>query len=142
MIPVLVLSHGEFAREILTAARTIDPQLEEGAEVLTLPWDIKTEKASELLTAALSRLDQGEGVLVLTDMFGGTATNIALPFLKPGRVEVVTGVNLPMLLKLASLRSRSVPLHEMAIGLMEAGQKSIRVASEFLKGRSSRNTGG
>jgi len=141
MIPVLVLSHGEFAREILAAARTIDSQLDEGAEVLTLPWDIKTERASELLSEALERLDRGDGVLVLTDMFGGTATNIALPFLKPGKVEVVTGVNLPMLLKFASLRAREIPLHEMAVGLMEAGQKSIRVASEFLKGRSSRKAG-
>jgi len=142
MIPVLVLSHGEFAREILSAARIIDPQLEVGAEVLTLPWDIKTEEAGRLLASALKRLDQGEGVLVLTDMFGGTATNISLPFLEPGKVEVVTGVNLPMLLKLGSLRTRKVPLHEMALGLMEAGQKSIRVASEFLKSRSSRKGGG
>lgn len=142
MIPILVLSHGDLAREILVAARTIDPQLEDAAEVLTLPWDVKTEEASELLGQTLSRLDQGEGVLVLTDMFGGTATNISLPFLEPGKVEVVTGVNLPMLLKLASLRSREVPLHDMAIGLMEAGQKSIRVASEFLKSRSSRNGSG
>jgi len=138
VIPFLVLSHGDLALELLIAARTIDPQLEEGAEPLTLPWDIKTEEASELLAAALERLDEGDGVLVLTDMFGGTATNIALPFLKPGRVEVLTGANLPMLLKLSSLRNRSLSLHEMAVGLMEAGQKSIRVASEFLKGRSSR----
>ncbi len=139
MIPVLVLSHGDLAREILVAARTIDPQLGDGAETLTLPWDVKTEEANELLRETLTRLDSGEGVLVLTDMFGGTATNISLPYLEPGKVEVVTGVNLPMLLKVASLRNRAVSLHEMAVGLMEAGQKSIRVASEFLKGRSSKN---
>ena len=141
MIPFLVLSHGDLARELLVAACTIDPQLEQDAETLTLPWNIKTEEASRLLSTALKRLDDGDGVLVLTDMFGGTATNIALPYLKPGRVEVVTGVNLPMLLKLSALRNRSMDLHEMAIGLMEAGQKSIRVASEFLKGRSSRESG-
>ena len=142
MIPFLVLSHGDFARELLAAACTIDPELEHDAETLTFPWDIKTEEATELLTKALKRMDRGDGVLVLTDMFGGTATNIALPFLRPGRVEVVTGVNLPMLLKLSALRHRSVDLHETAMGLMEAGQKSIRVASEFLKGRSSKDGGG
>jgi PTS system mannose-specific IIA component len=70
-------------------------------------------------------------------MFGGTATNLALPMLEPDKVEVVTGVNLPMLVKLGSLQGRSLSLHETAAGLTEAGQKSIRVASEFLHARAS-----
>jgi PTS system mannose-specific IIA component len=68
-------------------------------------------------------------------MFGGTATNLALPFLDPERIEIVTGVNLPMMVKLGSLRGRDVPLGELAARLAEAGQKSIRLASEFLRGR-------
>jgi PTS system mannose-specific IIA component len=82
-------------------------------------------------------MDQGEGTLVLTDMFGGTATNLALPFLEPDKVEVVTGVNLPMLVKLGSLKGRSVSLRDLAAGLTAAGQKSIQVASEFLNAKSS-----
>jgi PTS system mannose-specific IIA component len=104
MIPVLVLTHGELATELLDAARTIDPHLNDGAEALALPWDVDSDHASKDLRQRLADLDQGEGVLILTDMFGGTATNLALPLLDPDRVEIVTGVNLPMLVKLGSLR--------------------------------------
>jgi len=135
MIPVLVLSHGELARELLEAARTIDPHLAEASSALTLPWEMDSDQGSKLLTDALKDLDQGGGILVLTDMFGGTATNLALPFLEPNRVEVVTGVNLPMLVKLATLRGSNLSLHELAVRLMEAGKKSIHVASEFLRRR-------
>jgi mannose PTS system EIIA component len=70
---------------------------------------------------------------MLTDMFGGTATNLALPFLEPDRVEVVTGVNLPMLVKLGSLRGRDMSLRRAGGAGGRAGQKSIRLASEFLR---------
>ena len=135
MISVLVLTHGELARELLGAARMIDSHLCEGSAELSLPWDIDSDEASRQLKQALRELDQGDGVLILTDMFGGTATNLALPFLDPDRVEVVTGTNLPMLVKLASIRGLGLPLHEMAERLTIAGQKSIRVASEFLRRR-------
>ena len=83
--------------------------------------------------AQLRELDEGDGVIILTDMFGGTASNLALPFLARGEVEVVTGVNLPMLIKLASLRSHDVSLYDLAVRLTEAAQKSMRVASDFLR---------
>lgn len=137
MIPVLVLTHGNLATELLQAARTIDPNLNEMTSAMSLPWDVDSDEASRSLKKTLRDLDQGQGTLVLTDMFGGTATNLALPFLEPGRVEVVTGVNLPMLVKLGSLKGREVELHDLAAGLTAAGQKSIQVASEFLHGRAS-----
>jgi len=137
MIPVLVLSHGELARELLEAARTIDPHLADASAALTLPWEMDSDQGSKLLMDALGDMEDGEGILVLTDMFGGTATNLALPFLEPNRVEVVTGVNLPMLVKLATLRGSNLTLHELAVHLMEAGKKSIHVASEFLRHRGS-----
>ena len=87
-----------------------------------------------MLRQKIRSLDAGDGLLVLTDMFGGTATNLALPLLEPGRVEVVTGANLPMLIKLGSLRAQDLTLDELATRLTTAGQKSIRVASEFLRG--------
>ncbi len=133
MIPVLVLTHGRLAEELLEAGRTIDSQLLEHSSALALPWEVDSDEASRELKQRLRELDQGQGVLILTDMFGGTATNLALPFLDPGKVEVVTGVNLPMLVKLGSLRDVELPLHELAIRLTAAGQKSIRVASEFLR---------
>ena len=136
MIPVIVLTHGNLASELLYAAQTIDPNLVE-ASAMSLPWDVDSDEASRALKKQLREIDKGEGTLVLTDMFGGTATNLALPFLEEEKVEVVTGVNLPMLVKLGSLQGRSLSLGELAAGLTAAGQKSIRVASEFLHARAS-----
>ena len=104
---------------------------------MSLPWDVDSDEASKSLKRQLRELDRGEGILVLTDMFGGTATNLALPFLEPAKVEVVTGVNLPMLVKLGSLEGSPMSLNEVAAGLTAAGQKSIRVASEFLHAKAS-----
>ena len=137
MIPVLVLTHGNLASELLQAAQTIDPSLTGQTAAMSLPWDVDSDEASRSLKKQLRELDQGEGALVLTDMFGGTATNLALPFLEPEKVEIVTGVNLPMLIKLSSLQGRSPSLDELATGLTAAGQKSIRVASEFLHAKAS-----
>ena len=137
MIPVLVLTHGNLATELLQAAQTIDPSLADRTAAMSLPWDIDSDEASRSLKKQLRELDQGEGTLVLTDMFGGTATNLALQFLDPDNIEVVTGVNLPMLVKLGSLQGTPMSLHELATGLTEAGQKSIRVASEFLHSKAS-----
>jgi len=137
MIPVLILTHGNLATELLQAAQTIDPSLSGHAAAMSLPWDVDSDEASRSLKKQLRELDQGEGTLVLTDMFGGTATNLALPFLEPEKVEIVTGVNLPMLVKLGSLQGRTMSLEELATGLTSAGQKSIRVASEFLHARAS-----
>jgi len=138
MIPVLVLTHGDLAVGLLDAARTIDPHLNPETAALALPWDVDSDEASATLKNRLRELDRGEGVLILTDMFGGTATNLALPFLDPNKVEIVTGVNLPMLVKLATLRDQKLSLSDVADRLTVAGQKSIRVASEFLRSRTSR----
>jgi PTS system mannose-specific IIA component len=137
MIPVLVLTHGNLASELLQAAQTIDPSLKGLTAAMSLPWDVDSDEASQSLKRQLRELDKGEGTLILTDMFGGTATNLALPFLEPGQVEIVTGVNLPMLVKLGSLVHRTLSLDELAEGLTTAGQKSIRVASEFLHAKAS-----
>jgi PTS system mannose-specific IIA component len=133
MIPVLVLTHGGLADELVAAARMIDPDLATVSSALCVPWEVDADDACQQLKDRLGELDEGEGVVVLTDMFGGTATNLALPLLKPDSVEVVTGVNLPMLVKLASLKSQQLGIHELADKLRLAGQKSIRVASEFLR---------
>jgi PTS system mannose-specific IIA component len=138
MIPVLVLTHGDLAVSLLDAARIIDPHLVQGTAALALPWNVDSIEATQDLKQQLTEIDQGEGVLILTDMFGGTATNLALPFLVPNTIEIVTGVNLPMLVKLGSLRDQTIPLDELAARLTTAGQKSIRVASEFFRNKSSR----
>jgi PTS system mannose-specific IIA component len=137
MIPVLILTHGELASELLKAAQIIDPNLKDQTSAMALPWDMDSDEMANALKKRLRELDRGEGTLVLTDMFGGTATNLALPFLEPEKVEVVTGVNLPMLVKLGSIQGRTMTLQELAAALTAAGQKSIRVASEFLHARTS-----
>lgn len=135
MIPVLVLTHGDLAEALLGSARMIDPHIAEETVAVTLPWEVDTDAATSELRDRIRSLDGGAGVLILTDMFGGTATNLALPFLERDRIEIVTGVNLPMLVKLGSLRGREVPLRDLADQLAAAGQKSIRLASDFLRGR-------
>lgn len=136
MISILVLSHGDLALHLLEAASRIDPHLAERSEALPLSWEVDSGDAAQQLEKRLKEMQSdGEGVLVLTDMFGGTATNIALPRLEPDKVEVVTGANLPMLLRLGTLRGRGMTLHDMAERAVAAGQKSIHVASDFLKTR-------
>jgi len=135
MIPVLVLTHGDLATELLAAAIAIDPDLAEQSRALALPWDVNTDDAAKMLDRTLREMGAADGALILTDMFGGTATNLALPRLDPGRIEIVTGVNLPMLVKIGSLRGRELAPQALAERVASAGQKSIRLASEFLRSR-------
>jgi len=135
MISVLVLTHGDLATELIKAAREIDSSLADGTAALALPWDIDSDDAGRQVKRALLEVDNGDGVVVLTDMFGGTATNLALPFMDSNRIEVTTGVNLPMLVKIGSLRRQQLKPRDFALRLCEAGQKSIRVASEFLQSK-------
>lgn len=135
MIETVIVTHGHLADELVAAARTIDADLARNVHALSLPWELDFDDARATVTRRLEELDTGDGVLVLTDMFGGTATNLVLPSLEEGRVEVVTGVNLPMLIKLGSLLDRGLELHELARRVVSAGQRSIHVASEFLGSR-------
>jgi PTS system mannose-specific IIA component len=137
MVGILVLSHGRLANELLAAARTIEPALAEQVRAITLEWNLDPEEGRSEIALALKELDTGEGVIVLTDMFGGTPTNLSLGFLDPARSEVVTGVNLPMLIKLAGARRQAdaIGLRELARIVAEKGQKSIYVVSEILERR-------
>ena len=136
MVGILVVSHGRLATELLEAARTIEPALGEQARAITLDWNVDPDTARVEIARALAELDSGDGVIVLTDMFGGTPTNLSVSFLDPARSEVITGANLPMLIKLASVRrSNSQPLRELAHVVAEKGQKSIYVVSEILAQR-------
>jgi PTS system mannose-specific IIA component len=141
MIAILVFSHGALSTELLAAARTIDPDLASHSAALALPWDADSEEGVRLLRRHLKALNDGSGVLVLTDMFGGTATNLALPFLEPGSVEVITGVNLPMLVKAGNERATDAALPEIAERIAKAGQNSIHLASAYLERRSGTGAG-
>jgi PTS system mannose-specific IIA component len=130
MIGVVVVTHGQLATELLNAAETIVGDLPQFAAV-SIGWHDDVDDAREEIRQVIGRVSGEAGVLVLTDMFGGTPSNLGLTFLEAGRVEVVTGVNLPMLIKLASLRSSS-DLAGVARQIAEAGRAAVWVASDLL----------
>ena len=132
MIGVVVVTHGQLARELLNAAEAIVGDLPQFSAV-SLGWHDDVEDAREEIRLAIARLQEGAGVIVLTDMFGGTPSNIGMTFLEPAKVEVVTGVNLPMLIKLSNLRD-SPDLLAVARELRETGRKAIHVASDLMLG--------
>ncbi len=129
-VGVVIVTHYRLGEEFLQALRLIVP---DGPRFYAVSIDPK-QSVEEMRTAiqqALGDADQGEGVLVLTDMFGGTPSNISLSFLEEQRVEVVTGLNLPMLIKLATPIEQK-PLDELAGFIKSYGQRNISVASEIL----------
>lgn len=126
----VIVSHGHVANELLAAAETVVGKLEHIAAV-SIGWHDDVEKANEEISRAIRKVSSGGGVLLLTDMFGGTPTNISAMFLADGEIEVVTGVNLPMVIKLAS-QSKEITLAEMAKEVEEQGKQSIQRAAELL----------
>jgi mannose PTS system EIIA component len=132
-IGVVIVTHYRLGNEFLQALRLIVPDAPEFHAVAIEPTQSVDEMRSRI-AAALEAADKGEGVLVLTDMFGGTPSNISLSFLEEHHVEVVTGVNLPMLIKLATL-GESKSLEELAAFIKLYGQRNISVASELLPDR-------
>jgi mannose PTS system EIIA component len=135
MLGLVVATHGRLAEEMLRTAESIVGKLEQCEAVSLGAGTTSMEDARASLAAAIERLDTGEGVLVLTDMFGGTPANLALTFLDDEKVEVVTGVNLPMLLKLATARAESLALPAAAELITGYGQKNITLASQLLRTR-------
>jgi PTS system mannose-specific IIA component len=127
---VVIVTHYRLGEEFLQALRLIVPEAPEFQSVSVEPTQ-SVEEMRSCIEDALKAADRGHGVLVLTDMFGGTPSNIALSFLDEHRVEVVTGVNLPMLIKLATFGEEK-PLDELATFIKGYGQRNISVASELL----------
>jgi PTS system mannose-specific IIA component len=133
MVGVLVATHGRLGEELLATAAAVCGPLER-ARAVSLSADRPVEEGRAALAAAIGELEQGDGVLVLTDMFGGTPSNLALGFLD-GKVEVVTGVNLPMLLKLTTARAGGASLAAVAELIAGYGQKNVTRASQLLRDR-------
>ncbi|HUF16484.1 MAG TPA: PTS sugar transporter subunit IIA [Thermoanaerobaculia bacterium] len=131
MIGGLIVTHGHLAHELLNAAQTIEGELT-GIEAVPLDWNDTVEQAREKIQEALERLGNEHGVIIFTDMFGGTPSNISLSFLEKDRIEIITGVNLPMIVKFGSLHRDCNDVSAMARIIREKGSKSIRVASDLL----------
>jgi len=131
LVGVVVVTHGQLAVELVNAAEAIVGDLAH-VQAVSIGWHDDVEQARQEIAQAIARVATPAGTLVLTDMFGGTPSNLAVTFLVPDRVEVVTGVNLPMLLKLATLR-RADTLHEVARLVRDHGQSAVWVASDLLQ---------
>jgi len=131
MIGIVVVTHGQLATELVNAAETIVGELPQFTAV-SIGWHEDTEDARGEISQAIARVQQEDGVLILTDMFGGTPSNLAMTFLSD-HVEVITGVNLPMLIKLADL-GRRANLLTAAREMREEGRAAIWVASDLLRG--------
>lgn len=130
MIGVLITTHGNLGSELIKAAELIRGSLR-GIVHVSVDQTKGVEDLKKEISTAIKKLDQGQGVLILTDLFGGTPSNISLSFLKEGKVEVITGVNLPMLLKLPDIRE-GMRLKEFARSIKDYGIKNISLASEIL----------
>jgi mannose PTS system EIIA component len=132
MIGVVVVTHGQLATELLNAAETIVGDLPRFTAV-SIGWHEDVQDARGEIAAAIGRVQAENGVLLLTDMFGGTPSNLGMTFLEHGKLEVITGVNLPMLIKLASM-TEGPDLLAVARELREHGRNAIWVASDLLRG--------
>jgi PTS system mannose-specific IIA component len=131
LIGALIVTHGNLAYELLNAARQIEADVA-GIEAVPLEWSDTVDEAREKIAAGLERIGRDRGVIIFTDMFGGTPSNISLSFLQQGRVEIVTGVNLPMIVKFAMVKAESKDVSTLAHVISEKGSKAIRVASDLL----------
>jgi mannose PTS system EIIA component len=131
MIGLILVTHGTLAQEFLVAMEHVVGPQQHIHTISIGPRDDMEVRRKEI-SRAIKDVDTGEGVIILTDLFGGTPSNLAISFLETGRIEVIAGVNLPMLIRLESAR-KSMPIDKAVIAARDAGRKYISVASELLE---------
>ncbi len=134
MIGGVIVSHGKLAEELLNALTIIIGEVV-NIEAISIGWYDDVEESKKKISQSLRRIDQKNGVVIFTDMFGGTASNLSFSFLKNNQVEIITGVNLPMLIKFVSLQ-RNNNLKEVVKKVVEQGKKNIHLASALLSSKS------
>jgi PTS system mannose-specific IIA component len=135
MIGGIIVSHGRLGEELLNALTIILGEAP-NIEAISIGWYDDVEDSKRKISASLKNVDQKSGVVIFTDMFGGTPSNLSFTFQKEGHVEIITGVNLPMLIKFCSLQ-RSNSLKDVARKVVEQGKKNIHLASALLAGKPS-----
>jgi len=140
MIGILLSTHGELGHQFIQTARFIGLSSEESVSALGFDAADSPDLFRERMTEAIKNVDTGDGVLILTDLFGGTPTNLSLSFLEVGKVEVVTGLNLPMLIKAINSRGDN-DLGSLAKLASEAGRENIYMAGDVLRQRLSKKNG-
>ena len=133
MIGGIIVSHGRLAEELLNALTIILGEAP-NIEAISIGWDDDVEDSKKKISQCLKRVDQKNGVIIFTDMFGGTPSNLSFSFLRDNQVEIITGINLPMLIKFVSLQ-RSNNLKDVAKKVVEQGKKNIHLASALLSSK-------
>lgn len=133
MIGILIVTHCQLGEALIEAAEFIIGSRPKGMLFVSIDINESADKLRKKVAEGVKAVDQGEGVLILTDMFGGTPSNLSYSFLEEGRIEVISGVNLPILIKAENLRSGN-ELNKLAESLEVFGKKSISLASGILKG--------
>ena len=134
MVGVVVITHCHLAEELIAAARLVVGEDLKQFQPVSIDPKEESEEIRQKIISAIRKADEGQGVLILTDMYGGTPSNISLSFLEEKKIEVITGVNLPMLLKLATYPN-DMDLESLAVFITDYGQRNINLASEVLKKR-------
>jgi len=132
MVGVVVVTHCHLAEELVAAAKLVVGEDLKKFQSVSIDPKEGSDEIREKIIAAIRKADEGQGVLILTDMYGGTPSNIKIRILERNRVEVITGVNLPMLLKLATYQD-DLDLESLAVFITDYGQRNINLASEVLK---------
>lgn len=133
MIGIVIATHSKLGDALIDAAEFIIGNRPETTVSVSINLNENADKLRQKIVEGIKKVDQKEGVLILTDMFGGTPSNLSYSFLEEGRVEVISGVNLPMLIKAVEARKKT-QLSELAVDLEAFGKKSISLASGILKG--------
>lgn len=133
MIGMVVVTHGRLAEEFIAATEHVVGKQQNLRAICIAPDDSAETRRADI-QAAVKAVDTGDGVVVLTDMFGGTPSNLSISIMEQGKVEVIAGINLPIMIKLATIRN-TVPLADAVMQAQEAGRKYINVASNLLAPR-------
>ncbi len=133
MIGILIVTHSQLGDALIEAAEFITDSKLEAVASVSINLNVNADKLREKISKELKAVDQGSGVIILTDMFGGTPSNLSYSFLEEGRIEVISGVNLPILIKALGVR-KSTDLAKSAKTIETYGKKSISLASGILKG--------
>ncbi len=130
LVGALVVTHGRLGQELVSAAQAIVGEIPYIAAV-SIGWNDDVDESKKKIEQAVAEVDQGKGVILLTDMFGGTPSNLSFPLLKKNELDIVTGVNLPMVIKVAN-QSGTDSLSELVTKVKKQGQSHISIASELL----------
>lgn len=134
MIGIVIVAHGQLSDVLVETATTIITKKPDSIVSVSIDLAEPVDKLRKKISTSIKSVDSNKGILILTDMFGGTPSNLSYTFLEEGRIEVISGVNLPVLLKAINIREKDMDLQQMAKTIETYGKKSISLASSILKG--------